>query len=159
MERQSSGKRSVTETTESSDDESWETYETYEEDSLGSYRRAIVGPDIVPKTIPAPDGMYKVVCLSFLDEGATVPVAANAFEESWRMLAPGGLLYVVDNRAVVARVPKMRQMLSRVVQPSARLKSHDTRTRKILEANGFDTDLNVFASNKVVRWKATKPLP
>jgi hypothetical protein len=172
MKRQTTEERSVTETTESSDYDSWETCEDdssgRDEDDDGTNSssssvvtgedRAKVGPDIVPKTIPAPDGTYKVVCLSFLDESATAPIASQVFDESWRMLAPGGLLYVVDNRAVVCKVPKMRQMLSRVIQPTATLQSHDVRTREIVKANGFDTDTSFLEGNKVVRWAATKPM-
>jgi hypothetical protein len=172
MKRQSREERSVTETTfsnteSSSDYESWESCEddssSREDDDDGDCRAEsdasmVVGPDIVPKTIPVPDRSYQVVCLSLLDEGATAPIAAKVFDESWRMLAPGGYLYVVDNRAIVSKVPQMRQMLARVIQPTPTLKSHDTRTREILEANGFDTDTGFLDSSKVVRWIATKPL-
>jgi hypothetical protein len=167
MKRQITEERSVTETTESSDYDSWETCEDDssgrdEDDSSTSVvtgeDRAKVGPDIVPKTIPAPDGTCKVVCLSFLDDSATAPIASQVFDESWRMLAPGGLLYVVDNRAVVCKVPKMRQMLSRVIQPTATLQSHDVRTREIVAANGFDMKTSFLDGNKVVRWAATKPM-
>jgi hypothetical protein len=173
MKRQSREERSVTETTfsatESSDYESWETCEddssSREDDDSNSSsevrddrRDESIGPDIVPKTIPVPDRTYKVVCLSLLDDGATAPIAAQVFDESWRMLAPGGFLYVVDNRAIVSKVPKMRQMLSRVIQPTPTLKSHDTRTREILEANGFDPDTGFLDNGKVVRWIAIKPL-
>jgi hypothetical protein len=171
MKRQSREERSVTETTfsnteSSSDYESWESCEddsSSREDDDGDCRAEsdasmVVGPDIVPKTIPVPDRSYQVVCLSLLDEGATAPIAAKVFDESWRMLAPGGYLYVVDNRAIVSKVPQMRQMLARVIQPTPTLKSHDTRTREILEANGFDTDTGFLDSSKVVRWIATKPL-
>lgn len=141
--------------TEGSEYEDWELVggegEAYENDHIISEQR----PDIEPKTIPIPENTYKVVCLSFLDKSATAPIASRVFDESWRTLAPGGLLYVVDNRGIVSKVPKMRQMLSRVIQPTSRLKSHDARIREIVEANGLE---NAFAG-KVVRWMGMKPAP
>lgn len=100
---------SITETTlsatEGNDYERWETCddeESYDCEITVDSNSGML--NVAPKTIPVPNGTYKVVCLSFLDKSATAPIASRVFDESWRTLAPGGLLYVVDNRGVVSKV-------------------------------------------------------
>jgi len=112
-----------------------------------------------PKALPAPTNTYKVVCLSFLEPNISTSVASKVFEESLRMLKKGGLIYVVD-KGTVQKLPKFRQMLSRVIVPTVKHKVHDIETQEILQANGFALDENRADDEhdeEIVRWMGIKP--
>lgn len=68
---------------------------------------------VVPKSLPSPSGLYKVICLSFLEPDIATSVASTVAKEALRMLRSGGLLYVVDGHGIVRKLPILRQMLRR----------------------------------------------
>jgi hypothetical protein len=110
---------------------------------------------VYEKSLPSPTATYRVVCLSFLGEDIATSVASTVFDDSLRMLKPGGLLYVVDvSGRTVTKVPKMRQMLSRVTEPSVKHAVHDIHTKEILRVNGFSCDKT--QQDVIVRWMGKK---
>ena len=93
---------------------------------------------IQQKTLPGLNNSYKVVCVSFLEYNIATSVACKVLDESFRMLRPGGLLYVIDQGGcTVKKHPTMRQWLSRVRDPTVKHLVYEIETRAILHANGF----------------------
>lgn len=114
---------------------------------------------VYPKTIPSPTESFSVVSLSFLAQNVPTGVSSKVFDESLRVLKPGGVLYVVDiDGDTVNRCPKMRQLLSRVVDTTKSVKNavHEINTQHILQNNCFESNLH-RDDPRIARWMGIKP--
>jgi hypothetical protein len=123
-----------------------------------------------PKKLPGSNNMYKVVCVSFLEYNVATSVACKVLDESFRMLRPGGLLYVIDKGGcTVQKHPTMRQWLTRIRDPTVKHLVHEIETRAILQVNGFvhttldenntnsnDGLNNDWDSDEIARWMGIK---
>ena len=128
------------------------------------------------KTLPGFDNSYKVVCVSFLEHNISTSVACRVLDESWRMLRPGGFIYIIDKGGcTVHKHPTMRQWLTRVRDPTVQHLIYEIETRAILSANGFvhaklndnnvatttttttsTTDAGDWEDEEIVRWIGIK---
>jgi hypothetical protein len=119
---------------------------------------------VQPKTLPGLSSSHKMVCVSFLEPNVATAVACQVLDEAFRMLRPGGLLYVIDKGGnTVRKHPTMRQWLTRVRNPTVKHFIYEIETRAILQANGLgQTTLDenhkndTWNNDDMVRWVGIK---
>jgi hypothetical protein len=125
--------------------------------------------ECIPKeTLPGLDSSLKLVCVTFMECNIAASVASKVFDESLRMLRPGGLLYVIDKGGcTVQKHPSMLQFLARVRDPTVKHLIYEIETRAILQANGFvhttldenntmSTSDDDWQGDEIVRWIGIK---
>jgi hypothetical protein len=126
---------------------------------------------VPPKTLPGLSNSHKMVCVSFLEPHVATAVACQVLDESYRMLRPGGLLYVIDKGGCTVRKhPTMFQWLTRVRDPTVKHFIYEIETRAILQANGLghatldenhqngaEDDASSWGNDDIVRWVGIKP--
>jgi len=141
----------------SSKEEDYYVFHSEEEEEEAKLGNNQEHQQVLQKTLPAPSGAYKVICLSFLEPDISTSVASTVTEEALRLLQSGGLLYVVDGQGIVPKLPVLRQLLRRISTaeaPSVQLTVHEIELREIVHNHGFAAPT---LGHTVTRWIGTKP--